>query len=302
MTSSVSSVAGVTTSWKDGSPTIVLATKDNAGSINGTILLICGSESVEVTVSKTIDKLLPTDKEKIDKAKYLADKAVSDLTTTNSTSPENILDTITSGISSVNGVTASWKSDSPVITPATKDNAGSITGAIILTCGSESVEVTVSKTINKLPPTQTNLTITVDGNNSTYRISNGNDMTLTCSGTLEDFMGIYVDDKFVDASNYTLKSGSTILTLKSSFLDTLSVGNHTLKLLYKDDISANIDFTITTNIDSGITDKKPETNNKTMASPKTGDTSNTKLNLSLVVLSGCAVVLVSKRKKALSSK
>ena len=35
---------------------------------------------------------------------------------------------------------------------------------------------------------------------------------------LDKLTGIYVDDKLVDAANYTLQSGSTILTFNASYL------------------------------------------------------------------------------------
>ena len=40
--------------------------------------------------------------------------------------------------------------------------------------------------------------------------------------------------KLVDPKNYTAESGSTIITLKKEFVDKLSVGEHTLKVLFND--------------------------------------------------------------------
>ncbi|MEG1527491.1 MAG: hypothetical protein RR378_08160, partial [Erysipelotrichaceae bacterium] len=118
-------------------------------------------------------------------------------------------------------------------------------------------------------------TITV-GSGSNHQVNTSNDMTFTCSGKLEDLNGVYVDGKLVAESNYTLKSGSTILTLKSSYLDTLSVGKHILKFQYKDNVAAETNFTITTKTDD--TTVKPST-------PNTGDTSNTMLCFGLMILS-----------------
>ena len=42
----------------------------------------------------------------------------------------------------------------------------------------------------------------------------------------DEFIGLHVDDEYVDESNYTVKSGSTILTLKKAYLETLFVGKH----------------------------------------------------------------------------
>lgn len=125
------------------------------------------------------------------------------------------------------------------------------------------------------------------GAGSIHQISNGKDMTLTCSGKLEDLTGIYVDGQLLSPDNYTLKSGSTILTLKASFLDTLSIGKHTLKFQYKNNISAETDFTITRKI--GET-----------TGPKTSDTSNTMQYIILIALSGCVMGLGLKKKKSLN--
>lgn len=48
------------------------------------------------------------------------------------------------------------------------------------------------------------------------------------------FVGVEVDGKAVDAKNYTAKAGSTVITLKSSYLDSLSTGKHTIKINYID--------------------------------------------------------------------
>ena len=38
----------------------------------------------------------------------------------------------------------------------------------------------------------------------------------------------------IDKSNYTAKEGSTIITLKASYLNTLSAGTHTVEILWTD--------------------------------------------------------------------
>lgn len=54
------------------------------------------------------------------------------------------------------------------------------------------------------------------------------------NGAVEKFTGLLIDGKAVDEEHYTVKSGSTILTLKESYLDTLQVGPHSLTFLYLD--------------------------------------------------------------------
>lgn len=55
---------------------------------------------------------------------------------------------------------------------------------------------------------------------------------------------VYVDNELVDPKNYTAKSGSTIITLKKEFVDTLSVGEHTLKVLFNDGGEAITTFNV----------------------------------------------------------
>ena len=48
----------------------------------------------------------------------------------------------------------------------------------------------------------------------------------------------------VDASNYTVEEGSTIVTFKAAYLETLSAGAHTVTLNYTGERSVNTVLTI----------------------------------------------------------
>ena len=41
------------------------------------------------------------------------------------------------------------------------------------------------------------------------------------NGEINKLLNVKIDGKVLDTSNYTLESGSTIFTLKSSYMDTL---------------------------------------------------------------------------------
>lgn len=69
-------------------------------------------------------------------------------------------------------------------------------------------------------------------------------ITITCSGSLENLTGVYVNNELVHPGNYTVSSGSTILTLHPAYLESLSGGTHTVKLAYSDGTSAETQFTI----------------------------------------------------------
>ena len=47
-------------------------------------------------------------------------------------------------------------------------------------------------------------------------------------------MGVKVDGVDVDKANYEATSGSTIITLRASYLETLAVGEHTITVNYID--------------------------------------------------------------------
>lgn len=55
---------------------------------------------------------------------------------------------------------------------------------------------------------------------------------------------IYVDGTLVDTKYYTAEKGSVILTLIPDFLNTLSVGEHTLTVLFDNSVSVSTKFTV----------------------------------------------------------
>ena len=99
-----------------------------------------------------------------------------------------------------------------------------------------------------------------------------------------------MDGKAVDAANYTVKSGSTIITLKPDYLNTLSVGKHTLTVIYTDG-EATGEFEIL---------KKTETTTPETTTPQTGDNSNVGLWITLLFVAACGLTgttVYSRRKK-----
>ena len=57
------------------------------------------------------------------------------------------------------------------------------------------------------------------------------DLTFRSSAPIDTFQEVRVNDETVDPSNYALTEGSTIVTLKKSFLDSLSLGEHTIEIV-----------------------------------------------------------------------
>lgn len=111
---------------------------------------------------------------------------------------------------------------------------------------------------------------------------------------------VYVDGNLVDKTNYTFKRGSTIVTLKEEYLQTLDNGEHTLKIaLGKNKIfgEANATFSVA---ESSITEneKNNEANATSSISPKTGDGIKYFIALAGVsIISLVSTVIIKKNKE-----
>ena len=91
-----------------------------------------------------------------------------------------------------------------------------------------------------------------DGDNGEHVIGKAETLTFRSSAPLSEFVAVLVDGVKVDPSNYELASGSTIVRLKQSFLDTLSKGSHTIAIQSIGG-TAVANFTITASSNSGNT-------------------------------------------------
>ncbi len=113
--------------------------------------------------------------------------------------------------------------------------------------------------------------------------------TVDDSTSYSHFTGLKIDGKTVAASQYSAQSGSVKLTLSSTLLETLSVGEHTLTAVF-DDGEAEAKFTVVAksdgnNNDNNNNNQNNNNQNNRINSPKTGDESNMLLWGSLSVLS-----------------
>ena len=145
----------------------------------------------------------------------------------------------------------------------------------------------------KTPPVKTGTEETktsykiIEGTESSYVLQSGNSLTIRVDAEFSKFAGIKVDGVQIGKDNYDVKSGSTIVTLKSSYLNTLTAGTHNLEMLWTDG-SASTTFTIQASVNQNPDNKNQETatasntqpatqtNKKqtTDKSPKTGDYNN----------------------------
>ena len=168
----------------------------------------------------------------------------------------------------------------------------------------------------------------LDGANTSWEQNSDGSLSIRGSGAISKFVGVKVDGNLVDVKNYTVKEGSTIVTLKADYLNTLSVGNHTFEIIWTDG-TASTRFTVSKS-DSGSAEPKdndgnngkndntnntPATaledknsngtsgsqtdDNQQITSPKTGDNSHTVLWISLlgVSLAGLLSMIYVRKKK-----
>lgn len=126
------------------------------------------------------------------------------------------------------------------------------------------------------------------GANGTWQKGAKDGLSFTSNASYEHFQKVQVDGKDLDASNYTVKEGSTIVTLKASYLETLSVGKHTLSIV-SDTGTAATEFTIKA---------APAADNT--QSPQTGDSSNLTTWFIVMLTAGTALsctLLYSRKRK-----
>ena len=84
----------------------------------------------------------------------------------------------------------------------------------------------------------------ISGNNANINIDDNKDALFTSDAEYSKFDRVEVDGVTVNSSNYSVVEGSTKVTLKASYLSTLSVGQHTIDIISTDG-HASTTFTIT---------------------------------------------------------
>lgn len=132
---------------------------------------------------------------------------------------------------------------------------------------------TKTEEIAKLAPS------VIEGKNVSFESGTKTELTFRSDASFADFISVTVDGKELEKTDYDLKEGSIIVTLKQEYLNTLSVGTHTLSINSASG-SAATEFTVTAH--SGKKD--------------TGDTAPYVLMASAALASLGAVAVVWKKK------
>ena len=134
----------------------------------------------------------------------------------------------------------------------------------------------------------------IEGANGSWTQNSDGTLTVRANGEFSKFTGVKVDGKIIDTKNYTAKSGSTIVTLSKDYLATLSVGNHTLTVVFNDG-ECSTNFAV-----RAVGDNNPGTAvtpDNTTNNPQTGDHSGIVLAVVVLLVSGGALTVLGIAKK-----
>lgn len=136
----------------------------------------------------------------------------------------------------------------------------------------------------------------IEGADETIISHKDESLTLRADGEYPKFISIEVDGKVVDSKYYTAWSGSTYVKFTKEFMDSLSVGHHTIQFNFTDGY-ATTNLTVAK---EGTTQSTPANTDANVTSPKTGNEFRTTLwaGVLLVSLVGMCGVMTIKRKKS----
>lgn len=120
------------------------------------------------------------------------------------------------------------------------------------------------------------------GNGAIWRKDSGKDLSFTADGAFKDFVRVQVNGKTVNTKYYSVKEGSTVLSLKESFLQRLDNGKYTITLEFTDG-EAEGTFQVSPPADE--------------SNPKTGDNFHSWIALLFISLTGIIGTAFAYRKK-----
>ena len=155
----------------------------------------------------------------------------------------------------------------------------------------------------------------LDGDGQEFDPEDPADLTIRFDGPFDKVLEVLVDDETLAPENYELSEGSTVVTLKEDYLNTLEAGAHTVAVKYEGDkVSEKASITIvgeTENSDSESSDTESSTTESSAGgeesqkdensdNPKTGDSLGLYAAVALMLISflGMAIVTVLKKKAA----
>jgi len=130
----------------------------------------------------------------------------------------------------------------------------------------------------------------LDGADSSWTQDAHKGLVIRGNGEFSKFKCVKVDGIIVDTKNYTVSEGSTVVTLKEDYLNTLAAGKHTFEIVWTDGL-ASTTFTVVKDNNNLV----QVTGNKNSIVTKTGDTANYVLYSILLMISFVGLVVTVKK-------
>lgn len=121
----------------------------------------------------------------------------------------------------------------------------------------------------------------IEGDGSAWTKGSTEGLTFVANGAYSKFTGVEIDGSALNAEDYTVSSGSTVLTLKPDYLNALAAGEHTITILYADGDAAGT-FTV---------------EERSAGATKTGDNSHMMAWTMLMLIMGGAVLTLDFRRR-----
>lgn len=150
--------------------------------------------------------------------------------------------------------------------------------------------------VNANPP------VIIEGAGNTWTKGSDTGLSFTSDAAIDDFLWMEVDGEEIAEDYYTEAEGSTVVTLKPAYLETLRPGTHVMGIVSTNG-TAETEFTIVAAVspqpgDGTLTDDKATAGSvKTVKSdktPKTGD-SFPMAPIGMLIIAGAAVTIILSR-------
>ena len=130
-----------------------------------------------------------------------------------------------------------------------------------------------------------------EGANQIYTIDESKNVIFKIDADFSLFDGkVYIDGTLIDAKNYKAESGSTVITLNKEYVDTLSVGEHIIKVEFSDSGLATTKFEVKA---KQVNTEKTEN----ITNPQTGDNIKSDIIFGIISIIGLVFLGTYYRRK-----
>ena len=143
--------------------------------------------------------------------------------------------------------------------------------------------------------------VIIEGAGGEWTKESGSTLRFRSDAGISSFVRVEVDGVVVDAKNYTVTEGSTIVTFTAEYLESLATGKHTVAIVSSisgEEKKATAEFTIAKKADTTNGNNNANADQTTAQETKalkTGDESPVGYLLALLALCGAAVVFTGKK-------